>query len=231
MSGETPDATLNDNMKIQNPMSICKHLLLAAVSVVWTAGFAIAEDSPQFSAPPALLNPGATVITVSPEYILRPGDVVQLRVYQEEDLTSVSRIGSDGCIAMPLLGSVKVVSNTVSAATVLIRDLLAKDYLVNPQVTLNVVDFAKRRFTVLGQVQRPGTYDMPAEESVNLFQAIATAGGFTRIGNGRRITVQRTVGSENRKIQLDSEAMSKNKKEQPFVILPGDVITVGEKWI
>jgi polysaccharide export outer membrane protein len=131
---------------------------------------------------------------------------------------------------MPLLGSVRVAGNTVSQATATITSLLGKEYLVNPQVTLNVTEFAKRRFTVLGQVQRPGTYDMPAQESVNLLQAIAAAGGFTRIGNPHRITVQRTVGSDNQKIPLDSEPMSK-KKEQPFLIRPDDVIAVGEKWI
>ena len=166
----------------------------------------------------------------SPEYVLRPGDVVQVKVYQEDDLASTSRIGPDGAIALPLVGSVRVASNTVSHATAIIASLLAKDYLVNPQVTLNVTEFAKRRFTVLGQVQRAGTYEMPTHESVNLLQAIAAAGGFTRIGNPRRITVQRTVGSENQKINLDSEAMSK-KKEQPFYIRQDDVVTVGEKWI
>jgi polysaccharide export outer membrane protein len=72
---------------------------------------------------------------------------------------------------------------------------------------------------------------MPSDESVSLLQAIATAGGYTRIGNPRRITVQRTVGSENKLIKLDAEAMAENKKEKPFVILPDDVIVVGEKWI
>jgi len=155
---------------------------------------------------------------------------VQVKVYQEEDLASTSRVSSDGRITIPLLGSVKVASNTLNQATATITALLAKDYLVNPQVTLNVTEFAKRRFTVLGQVQRPGTYEMPAEESVNLLQAIAAAGGFTRIGNPRKITVQRNVGAENQKITLDSEAMS-TKKGQPFVIRPDDVVTVGEKWI
>jgi protein involved in polysaccharide export with SLBB domain len=172
---------------------------------------------------------GGTV--VSSEYILRPGDVVHVKVYQEEDLTAISRLGKDGALTMPLLGSVKVVSNSVDQATAMIRDLLAKDYLVNPQVTLSVTEFAKRRFTVLGQVQRPGTYDMPADDTVSLLQAIATAGGYTRIGNPRKITVQRTVGSENKVIKLDAEAMAKDKTQKAFEILADDVIVVGEKWI
>ena len=116
-------------------------------------------------------------------------------------------------------------------ATILVTDLLAKDYLVNPQVSLSVTEFAKRRFTVLGEVQRPGTYDMPFDESVALLQAIATAGGYTRIGNPRRITVQRTVDKTNTLLKLDAEAMANNKQQKPFVILPEDVIIVGEKWM
>jgi len=205
--------------------------LALAIAVAWAGCCAHADDAQPFPSPsggPA--NRGPAALLVSPEYVLRPGDVVQVKVYQEEDLASTSRVSSDGRITIPLLGSVKVASNTLNQATATITALLAKDYLVNPQVTLNVTEFAKRRFTVLGQVQRPGTYEMPAEESVNLLQAIAAAGGFTRIGNPRKITVQRNVGAENQKITLDSEAMS-TKKEQPFVIRPDDVVTVGEKWI
>jgi polysaccharide export outer membrane protein len=166
-----------------------------------------------------------------PQYILRRGDVIQVKVYQEEDLTSVSRIGKDGTITMPLLGSVKVVSNTLEQATILVRDLLAKDYLVDPQVTLLVTEYAKRRFTVLGQVQRPGTYDMPADEGVSLLQALATAGGYTRIANAHKITIQRNVGGENKAFHIDAEAMTVKKQAKPFEILHDDVIVVGEKWL
>ncbi|HLP78569.1 MAG TPA: polysaccharide biosynthesis/export family protein [Candidatus Paceibacterota bacterium] len=202
-------------------------------SACLAAGSVLAQvsDSSPSEASPARTEEPKSVTIASPQYVLRQGDVVQVKVYQEEDLTSMSRIGRDGTITMPLLGSVKVVSNSLEQATTLIRDLLARDYLVNPQVNLNVTEFAKRRFTVLGQVQRPGTYDMPADDSVSLLQAIATAGGYTRIANPRKITVQRTVSAENKLIKLNAEAMAVNKKEKPFEILPDDVIVVGEKWL
>jgi polysaccharide export outer membrane protein len=213
-----------------------KYLSLIVVLTGWSfgaGGLAQTSESPGagvLAAPKA--SPGAgSVIAVSPQYVLRQGDVVQVKVYQEEDLTSVSRIGREGTITMPLLGSVKVVSNSLEAATVIIRDLLAKDYLVNPQVTLNITEFAKRRFTVLGQVQRPGTFEMPPDESVSLLQAIASAGGYTRIGNPRKITVQRTVGRQNKVLQTDAEAMASDRTQKPFEILPDDVIVVGEKWL
>ena len=210
------------------PRVVAASLLIGLALLVAGPARAQSPGNPP-DAPPAPTASGGNA--VSPEYVLRPGDVVQIKVYQEEDLTSISRIGKDGAISMPLLGTVKVASNTVQVATALIRDLLAKDYLVNPQVTLSVTEFAKRRFTVLGQVQRPGTYDMPADESVSLLQAIASAGGYTRIGNARKITVQRTVGTENKTFRLDAEAMAKDKDQKSFDIKPDDVIVVGEKWI
>jgi polysaccharide export outer membrane protein len=212
-------------------------LLALAVPLAGSAQTAASENSaappPSGTATPGINAAGATptLTAASPQYVLRPGDVVQVKVYQEEDLTSISRIGKEGTLVMPLLGSVKVSSNTLAEATVILRELLAKDYLVNPQVSLNVTEFAKRRFTVLGQVQKPGTYDMPTDESVSLLQAIATAGGYTRIGNPRRITVQRTVDKTNTLLKWDAEAMASNKQQQPFDVHPEDVIIVGEKWM
>ena len=87
----------------------------------------------------------------------------------------------------------------------------------------------KRCFTVLGQVQRPGTYDMPTDESVSLLQAIALAGDYTRLGNPHGITVERMVDKANTRMKLDAAAMAAGKNQRPFVIQPGDVIVVGEK--
>ena len=224
--------SLRDKAQITNVMNnqTALRIVLAALACS-LASLAAAQNGSGDTAPaPAPAAPrtseAPSLSATSPQYILRQGDVVQVKVYQEEDLTSVSRIGKDGTITMPLLGSVKVVSNSLEQATVMIRDLLGKDYLVDPQINLNVTEFAKRRFTVLGQVQHPGTFEMPAEEAVTLLQAIATAGGYTRIANSRKITVQRTVGTDNKLIRLDADAMALDKKEKPFEILPDDVVVV-----
>ena len=205
--------------------------VLAAFAVSFASEVLAQTSDNQSESSPRSSSDSGTLSATSPQYILRQGDVVQVKVYQEEDLTSISRIGREGTITMPLLGSVKVVSNSLEKATAIIRDLLAKDYLVEPQVNLNVTEFAKRRFTVLGQVQRPSTYDMPPDETVSLLQAIAMAGGYTRIGNPRKITVQRTVGKDSQVLRLDAEAMALDKRGKPFEILPDDVIIVGEKWL
>jgi len=204
-----------------------------------TSGMSLnaADQASKESAPSAKAGaesaaaPGAAGLVPSRLYVLKPNDVVMVKVYQEEDLTIQARVARDGSITLPLLGTVSIGSNTVEQAIGLIRDGLAKDYLVNPQVSLSIVEYAKRRFTVLGQVNRPGTYEMPGDDQLNLLQAVAMAGGYTRIGAPTKITVQRVVADETKIFKLNAESMAKNKGEKPFEILPEDTITVGEKWI
>jgi polysaccharide export outer membrane protein len=209
-------------------------IVLVACFIAGSVFAQTSDSSPPSAAPPASKSPGdsgAALSAASPQYILRLGDVVQVKVYQEDDLTSISRIGKDGSINVPLIGSVNVASNTLEKATTIVRDLLAKDFLVDPQVNLNVTEFAKRHFTVLGQVQHPGAYDMPADEGVSLLQAIATAGGYTRIANAHKLTVQRKVGKETKLFKVDADALANNKSDKPFDIQPDDVIVVGERWL
>ena len=183
--------------------------------------------------------PVKTAVEVPKTYVLRPNDVVLVRVFQESELTTQVRISEEGCISMPLLGTIKIASNTLEQAATLIRDLLDKDYLVNPQVFVVLAEGGggqggvgpKQRFTVLGQVRSPGHYQFQSGEPLDLLQAIATAGSYTGIANPRKITVQRMVDGEKKTFKLDAKAMAEGKSEKPFQILPNDTITVGERWL
>jgi polysaccharide export outer membrane protein len=162
---------------------------------------------------------------------LAPGDAVELRVYQEEDLSlPKALITKDGNIHHFLLGDIPVAGKTADEAKELIHELLAKDYLVNPKVSLVIVEYAARRFTVLGHVMRPGTYNYPSNESLDLIQAVSMAGGLTRLGSPSKITLTRMEGGEKKTHKLDLEAFRRDRNAQPFVIQPGDVIEVGEKF-
>ncbi len=181
---------------------------------------------------PAATQFGAPSAEPSRLYVLKPNDVVDLRVFQEEDLTTKVRVARDGSVILNLVGTVNIGGKTVEQATGLIRDLLAKDYLVNPQVTLTIFEYAKRRVTVLGQVNRPGAYEMPSDDRIDLLQAIAMAGGYTRIGNPKKVMVQRMVDGETKIFgPLDAKAMAEKKDSKSFEILPDDTITVREKWL
>src|SRR5271170_6053271 len=132
----------------------------------------------------------------SQSYVLAPNDVVQIKVYQEDDLETKARVGQDGTISFPLIGVVPIGGKTVEQAGALIREKLDKDYLVNPQITLIVVEYSKRRFIVLGQVQKPGSFEIPSEESVTLLEAIAMAGGYTRLADKANVKVTRIAGGK-----------------------------------
>jgi protein involved in polysaccharide export with SLBB domain len=161
-------------------------------------------------------------------YRLAPNDLIHISVYQENDLESKIRIARDGSITLPLLGNVKVAHKTVEQASAHIKSLLEKDFLVNPQVTVNLLEQAPRRFTVLGQVQRPGTYKIPEGEYVNLLQAIGIAGGYTRIANPSKITIKRQRSGKDQVIEVNAKEMARDQNTTSLEVLPSDVITVNE---
>ena len=94
-------------------------------------------------------------------------------------------------------------------------------------MTLTVFEYGKRRFTVLGEVQKSGTFDMPEREKVTLLDAIAMAGGYTRIADPSKVTLKRKENGKETIVRLNAKKMAKDNRET-FEIQPGDVITVGE---
>lgn len=178
------------------------------------------------SAPSTSFNPGLS--GPSKAYVFSPNDVVELKVFQEPELDSKVRVNKDGNVTLPLIGTMRLAGRTVDEATAMIRETLDRRYLVNPQVNLTVVDYAKRRFTVMGEVQKPGSFEIPNEENVNLLQALALAGGYTRIGEPTRVTVVRVENGQRVVLKLNAKAMARDQKSAPFEIKPDDTITVGE---
>lgn len=205
------------------------HVIIAAVLFAMSGASLIAQERSEFGR-----NDGEKLSAPRRDdrlYVLSPNDVVQMKVYQEDDLSTQVRISRDGSAPLPLLGSVVIGGKTLEQATAHITELLGKDYLVNPQVSLTIAEYGKRRFTVLGHVVRPGQYEIPNEEDLTLLQAISMAGGYTRLGAPWKITLQRMVDGEQKIIRLDADAMAKDKNAKPFYIKPDDTITVGEKLI
>ncbi len=137
-------------------------------------------------------------------------------------------MSNEGTIAFPLIGIVPVGGLTPQGAAQTLRDRLANGYLVNPQVSVTVMEFSKRRFTVLGEVQKPGSYDMPDQQAVTVLQAIGMAGGYTRIANPSRVTLMRKQGANSQTYALDAKRMATGNAESTFLVQPGDVITVAE---
>ncbi len=161
-------------------------------------------------------------------YRLSPRDIIIVKVYREEDLTTEARIDKNGTITFPLIGNIRLIGLTPQEAAQKIAQALKGDYLIDPQVSVGVAEYSVRRITILGQVARPGTFEMPDDSSVNLLEAIGMAGGFTRIARPNHITLKRTVDGKERTYKLDAKSMAKDASTEPFEIFPGDTITVAE---
>lgn len=161
-------------------------------------------------------------------YRIAPDDLLQMKVFREEDMDCTVRVSRDGTVTLPLLGIVRVGGMTANEASAVVRDLLDRDYVVKPQVTLTVMEFTRQTFTILGQVQRPGSYKIPSQGTFTLLQAIGRGGGYTRIANPGSVTVKRQEAGREKLLKLNAKTMAKDDGGQPFVILPGDTITVGE---
>jgi polysaccharide biosynthesis/export protein len=166
------------------------------------------------------------------DYILRPSDLVRVQIFQEEDLERVVRITQENTITLPLIGTVEVKDRTVRQTEELIRALYDKDYLVNPQVNLTVMEYSESTVQVVGAVNRPGAVPFPPEQKLTLVEAIARAGGQSRIADLRKVRLSRTTAdgrTENFTVNVD-ELMKQGSGEQ-WHLTKGDVIFVPERLL
>ena len=165
-------------------------------------------------------------------YTLSPNDSIGVEVFGEDDLKTVGRLNAEGNISLPLIGSVRLGGLTVTQATARVTELYAKDYLINPRVNVALLGYAKRRFTVLGQVNRPGSYEMPETSpgGIDLLEAIAIAGGYTRIAAPERVSVRRkgTGGQKDQVMRINAKKLERGSTGENFKVMAGDTITVGE---
>ncbi len=173
------------------------------------------------------VQPEKAIEKVPENYRISANDLLEISVYRESDLDTKARVNEDGTITFPLLGNLKIGGLSVTDATRLLTQKLGEDYLVNPQVTVNVIEFSKRQFTVLGSVRQPGVYSLPNNRTIDLLQAIASAGGFSRAADVRHVTVQRRINGKDVSHKVNAEEMQ-GGSVAPFEIQAGDTITVAE---
>jgi polysaccharide export outer membrane protein len=157
------------------------------------------------------------------EYVVSPNDILEINVYGEPDLSATLRVASDGVINYPLLGNIKVGGLTVRELEKMLVELLGEDYLVMPQVRVFVKEYAK--ISIMGQVKKPGTYEV--KDGLTLTQAIAMAGGFTKTADVSKVKIIRN--SDKQKSDIGADLKRIIDKEMPDIELKaGDVIMVEE---
>lgn len=169
---------------------------------------------------------------LSSKYTIRPQDSLHIKVFNEPDLSNEVRVEADGTIELALIGKVYVGGTTIAEAQSLVRSLYADGYLVNPYVTIQVLDYKIEKVNVLGQVNKPGYVAIPPEEPLTLLQAIAAAGGFTRLADEQDVIIRRKDEEGNTQvIPQNVREIQRNPNVPDMQLQDGDTISVKESII
>lgn len=152
----------------------------------------------------------------SEAYRFAIGDKIRVTVYGHEDLSGEFEIDATGRVSLPLIGDVTAAGSTTTELEGVIVNILRPDYLKNPRVSAELLDY--RPFYIFGEVKLPGSYSYT--NGMTVISAVAVAGGFTYRARKNRIRIVRSSG--DRQIELEAN------NDTP--ILPGDVIEVPERF-
>lgn len=181
-------------------------------------------------APEASTPPGTTPMTgaVSPmrsDYIIGPGDVLQITVWKNETLSRTVPVRPDGKISMPLLHDVHAAGLTAMQ----LRDKIATalgEFMPNPEVAVSVTDVRSMRVSILGEVSKPGVLELRGETTI--LEAIAMAGGFKDFASPSKITILRIdENGKTKRIRFNyNRAVSSASDEENVLLRSGDVVVV-----
>ncbi len=168
----------------------------------------------------------AHAVEAPENYRLGSGDAIRVVVFQSPDLTLETRVAEDGVITYPLVGTIKLGGLDLDAAAAWISKALeGGGFLRKPQVTIQLLQIRGSKISVLGQVNRPGSF---ALETFNMrvSQVLAEAGGLAPTGDDRLIlTGQRDGKPFRREIDIDSLYRS-NQAELDVTLAGGDTVYV-----
>jgi polysaccharide export outer membrane protein len=156
---------------------------------------------------------------------LEIGDVFDVRVYGEKELSGTFRVGPDGSIRFPLINQVNVKGLTAEAIADLLRKRLEDGFFRTPQVVVFVKEFRSKKVFVLGEVVKPGTF--PYETGMNIVQVITMAGGLGPLSAANRTVLTRVQDNEEQRIVVPVNDISKGHRPN-ILLVPGDIIFVPE---
>jgi polysaccharide biosynthesis/export protein len=195
--------------------------------LVWLPGMVLAADPAPPPGTPAAGTPAEQ--SVDPhQYVIGPGDTVQIFVWRNPELTATVPVRPDGKISTPLDEDMVAVGKTPSQ---LARDIekVLSEYVraptVNVIVTQPVGTFSQVQ--IIGQVTKPGS--LPYRAGMKVLDAVLAVGGLTQFAAGNRAKVVRTVDGKKEQIKVKLDALvNKGDMSQNLDLRPGDVLVVPE---
>ena len=166
------------------------------------------------------------------EYQIGPENALQIDVYygKNEKLSQKVRVSSKGIINFPLVGEVAVTGLTVAQLQEKLKQLLEKDYLVNPQVTVFIEEYST--VSVMGEVNKPGAY--PIKGRLTVVGLISLAEGFSSSASPNDVKVMRTNSDGTRQeniVRVHDIMTKKTSENESFALQSGDVVNVPKSTV
>jgi polysaccharide export outer membrane protein len=185
-----------------------KRVTLAVVALLWALGLAWA--SPQ-------------QVPV-PEYKIGPGDLLDIKVFGVDQLTTTVRVSESGKVTLALLGEIDVGGLTKPELERKLAQLLSKD-LVDPQVTVFIKEYASQVVYVQGAVSKPASYPLLGRQTLR--QIISQAGGFTSDAGNEIVVIRQLPNGEGTSLNISiDDLMIKGDPRVNIPIMAGDVVNV-----
>jgi polysaccharide export outer membrane protein len=186
-----------------------------------------APPEPQ-TAPPG--DAGAAPVTEG-DYEVGAGDVLEINVFGNDDLSRVPTVQTNGAVSLPLLGEVQVSGLTIAEVKRKVTNLLAKDYLINPQVEVKVKEYQSQYVSVVGEVNNPGR--KPIRGRMRLLDALIESGGFKATSSGD-VMITRTDGTfdDGKKsiaVRISASATIQDQINLELRLKNGDIISAMPK--
>jgi polysaccharide biosynthesis/export protein len=175
--------------------------------------------------PPSTTPVGRVPAIRDANYIVGVGDVLEVNVWKEGELSKTVPVRPDGMITLPLVGEMKAIGLTPVQLKDQITDALTK-VVSEPQVTVMVVAVNSMSFNIMGNVNKPGYY--PLTRPITVLDAIALSGGFRDFAKQNKIYVLRKSenGTEQRLKFNYKQVIKGQKMAQNIVLLPHDTLVV-----
>ena len=201
---------------MQRSSRLSKLLILLALCA--TPGLVSAQQRDAAAAPQSLQQ--------RDDYVVGAGDVIRVQVFQNPDLTVEARVSESGVISYPLLGALRIGGLSPTAVERLISERLKSgNFLQNPQVTVNIVQFRSQQVSVLGNVNKPGRYPLETT-GMRLSEVLSLAGGVAPTGADEVVLITRRGGTSQRvEVDLVDLFASGDVSKDPG-LLAGDVLYV-----
>jgi polysaccharide export outer membrane protein len=162
--------------------------------------------------------------TVGEAYKLQPGDVLDVSVWEEEDLQKQVLVRPDGGMSFPLVGNIQAAGKSVAELQKLITERLKK-YIPDAVVTVATLKLDGNTVYVIGKVAKPGEFQV--NRYVDVVQALSMAGGMTPYASDNKISILRRENGKQRSIPFRYGDIEKGEDlEQNIILQSGDVVVV-----